>query len=73
MAILKVGDYVLVEGDDGEGEKVGRITKTNFHPMYHLVWLLDNSMPMAVLRHQQYMTLIDPAFHNLLTDVHKEE
>ena len=71
MAILNVGDYVVVE--DGEGGKVGKITQTHFHPMYHLVWLLDGSMPMATLRHQQDLTKIDPAFHNLLTDVYKEK
>ena len=71
MAILNVGDYVLVN-DEGV-EKLARITLTHFHPMYHLVWLLDGSMPMATLRHQQDLTKIDPAFHNLLTDVHKEK
>jgi hypothetical protein len=29
-------------------------------------------MPMALLRHEKYMTKIDPAFHKLLTDVNKE-
>lgn len=71
MAILSVGDYVLME-DDGE-EWVGVITQLNFHPSYHLVWRLDGGSPMALLRHKQYMTLIDPAFHKLLTDVHKKE
>ncbi len=67
MAILKVGDYVMVEG-----EGVGQITAIDFHPKYHLVYLLDGSMPMALLRHEKYMTKIDPAFHKLLTDVYKE-
>jgi hypothetical protein len=67
MAILKVGDYVMVEG-----EGVGKITLVDFHPKYHLVDLLDGSSPMASLRDEKYMTLIDPAFHNLLTDVYKE-
>jgi len=66
MAILKVGDYVLVEG------KVGRITMLDFTPKCHGIWLLDGSMPMAIMRQEQYLTPIDPAFHNLLTDVHKE-
>jgi hypothetical protein len=67
MAILKVGDYVLV------GDKwVGVITQLNFHPKYHLVWQLDNSSPMALLRNEDNMVKIDPAFHKLLTDVHKE-
>ena len=68
MAILSVGDYVLVGGD----KWLGVITQLNFHPSYHLVWKLDNSEPMALLRHKDHMTKIDPAFHNLLTDVYKE-
>lgn len=68
MAILKVGDYVLVGGN----EWVGVITQLNFHPKYHLVWPLDNNSPMALLRHKDQMVKIDPAFHKLLTDVHKE-
>jgi hypothetical protein len=71
MAILNVGDYVLVR-EEREGDKLGRITQLDFHPMYHLVWLMDSSMPMAILKHQQYITPIDPAFHKLLTDVNKE-
>jgi hypothetical protein len=34
MAILKVGDWVLVEG-----EGLGQITYWTFHPKYHLVQL----------------------------------
>jgi hypothetical protein len=67
MAILKASDYVMVEG-----EGIGQITSIDFHPKYHLVYLLDNSSPMALLRHEKYMTKIDPAFHKLLTDVYKE-
>ena len=69
MAILKVGDYVMV----GENKWVGVITQLNFNPSYHLVFPLDNSSPMALLRHKDHMTLIDPAFKNLLTDVYKEK
>lgn len=67
MAILKVGDYVLVAD-----KWVGVITQLDFHPKYHLVWQLDNSHPMALLRHEQELAKIDPAFGKLLTDVHKE-
>jgi uncharacterized protein YbgA (DUF1722 family) len=67
MAILKVGDWVLVEG-----EGVGKITLIDFHPKYHLVWLLDSESKFAVLRSEHLMTFIDPAFHKLLTDVYKE-
>jgi hypothetical protein len=67
MAILKVGDYVLVEG-----EGVGKITLLDFNPDYHLVWLMDSKSKFAVLRSGRLMTFIDPAFHKLLTDVHKE-
>jgi hypothetical protein len=67
MAILKVGDYVVVEG------VIGRIDLVDFHPHFHLVRLLDGSMPMAVLKSDKSMTKIDPAFHKLLTDVNKEK
>ena len=63
---MNKGDYVLVEG------KLGRITQLNFNPMYHLVWLLDGSMPMATLRYEKYLTPVDPVFNVLLTDVNKE-
>jgi hypothetical protein len=67
MAILKVGDYVMVEG-----EGVGKITLLDFNPDYHLVWLMNSRSKFAVLRSGRLMTFIDPAFHNLLTDVYKE-
>jgi hypothetical protein len=70
MAILKVGDYVFVGSEWGGW--VGVIQQLDFHPQYHLVWKLDNSSPMALLRNEKSMTLIDPAFHKLLTDVYKE-
>ena len=60
MAILK-GDYVLVEG------KVGRVTMLDFTPKCHLIDLLDGSMPMAILRHQRYLTVLDPAVSDILT------
>lgn len=73
MAILKVGDLVLVEGSWGiEASWAGVIRQLDFHPKYHLVWPLDNNSPMALLRHEKYLTKVDPAFHKLLTDVHKE-
>lgn len=67
MAILKKGDYVMVEG-----EGVGQITLIGFHPKVHAVDFLDGRMPMALLRHEDQMVKIDPAFHKLLTDVYKE-
>jgi hypothetical protein len=88
MAILKVGDYVLVGVDGCEG--VGRINALDFYgvsatrfvgadadakrvsPEACLVQLLDGSMPMAVLRTIDLLKPIDPAFHKLLTDVYKE-
>ena len=68
MAILNVGDYVLVADD-----WVGVITQLNFNPKYHLVFPLDRSSPMSLLRHESELTKIDPAFNNLLTDVYKEK
>lgn len=73
MSALKIGDYVWVESDLTGDEGIGQITQLHFHPKYHLVWLLDGSMPMAVLRHKDYMTKIDPVFVKLLTSVNKEE
>ena len=73
MAILKVDDMVLVQAlSEDEVDWFGRITQLNFHPNTHLVWRLDGQMAMALLRHERNLTLIDPAFHNLLTSVHKE-
>jgi hypothetical protein len=72
MAILNKGDWVLVEQDsDGYGG-YGYITCKDFYPQKHFVWLADGSMPFAILRHEDTLTPIDPAFHNLLTDVYKE-
>jgi hypothetical protein len=68
MAILKKGDYVMV-GNEG----VAKITLIDFHPKTHLVDFLDGRMPMALLRNEDNMTKIDPAFHKLLTDVYKEK
>ena len=74
MAILNINDYVLVEDPWGmEASWVGIIRELNFHPKYHLVWRLDNSSPMGLLRNEDNMTKIDPAFHKLLTDVNKEK
>lgn len=87
MAILKVGDYVLVGVDGCEG--IGQVEGLDFYggvkasnyvdadarrvpPEACLVRLLDGSMPMAVLRNTDLLKPIDPAFHKLLTDVHKE-
>jgi uncharacterized protein YbgA (DUF1722 family) len=61
---MKVGDYVLVK-DEG----VGKITLVAFHPKYHLVWLLESSQKFAVLRHEERMTLLDPAVADILTAV----
>jgi hypothetical protein len=67
MAILSVGDYVLVAVD-----WVGVITQLDFNPKYHLIWRLDDSSPMSLLRHESELAKIDPAFGNLLADVYKE-
>jgi len=66
---MKVGDYVLVGGD-----WIGRITQLAFHPKYHLIHRLDNTSPMALLRHEKELTLLDPAVGDILTAVqHNEE
>lgn len=67
MAILNVGDCVMVGGN-----WIGVITQLNFHPKYHLVWKSDNSSPMALLRHEDELTKINPVFQKLLTAVNKE-
>lgn len=66
MAILKVGDWVLVE-DRG----IGRVEMVTFQDGFSLV-RFKASDPMASMVMKRYMTPIDPAFHKLLTDVHKE-
>ena len=66
MAVLKVGDWVLIKG-----EGIGKITLLNYTKSYHLVDLLDGTSNFAVLRNQDNMTPIDPAFNVLLTDVNK--
>lgn len=63
---MKIGDYVLVGGD-----WVGRITQLAFHPHYHLIWKLDNSSPMSLLRHEQELTLLDPAVGDILNAVNE--
>ena len=70
MVVLK-DDYVLVGIGGCEG--IGRITQTDFHPKTHLVWLVDGSMPMAVLRGEDLLTPIDPALYPILSDSTKEE
>lgn len=69
MAILKVGDWVLSDGE------VGQITLLDFFSdgtidRWHLVRVQSQSF--AALRREKGMVKVDPAFHNLLTDVHKE-
>ena len=68
MAVLKAGDYVLVEG-----EGLGKITLVDFHPQTHLVWLMNGNTKFAMLRHQRLMTKIDPALYPILSDSTKEE
>jgi len=68
MVVLRVGDHVLVGNS-----WIGVITQLGFHPKYHLIWRLDNSSPMALLRHEDVLTPIDPVFSKLLTDVNKEK
>jgi hypothetical protein len=66
---MKVGDYVLV-GDDAWA---GVITQLDFHPKTHLVWRLDNTSPMALLRHERELTPLDPAVSDILTAVNTNE
>jgi hypothetical protein len=67
MAILKVDDYVMVEG-----EGVGKIILLDFNPKYHLVQLVNSKRKFAMLLSETALTKIDPVFLKLLTDVHKE-
>ena len=74
MVVLRVGDHVLVEDVWGlEDSWIGVITQLNFNNNYHLIWALDNSSPMSLLRHKDNLKVIDPVFSKLLTDVNKEE
>jgi hypothetical protein len=66
MAILKVGDWVLVEGE------VGQVTVTDFTKGVHLIKFKGNRRSFANATQETRITKIDPAFHKLLTDVHKE-
>jgi hypothetical protein len=66
MAILKVGDWVLVDG------KVGQVTVTDFTNGVHLVKFEGNTRGFANATQNTRITKIDPAFHKLLTDVYKE-
>jgi hypothetical protein len=67
MAILKVGDWVL----DNEG-KIGVVEQLDWYGdgKASLIWFKGGAF--ASLRFHESLTPIDPAFHNLLTDVHKE-
>jgi hypothetical protein len=65
---MKVGDYVLVGGD-----WAGRITQLAFHPRVHLIWRLDNTSSMALLRHESVLTPLDPAVADILTAVNTNE
>jgi hypothetical protein len=69
MAVLRVGDWVKVGIDGCEG--FGCVTLLNFNPKAHLVQLVDGSMPFAVLRSEDLLEPIDPAFNVLLTSVNK--
>ena len=74
MVVLSVGDHVLVEDRWGmEDSWIGVITQLDFNPDYHLIWRLDNSSPMSLLRNRDSLTKIDPVFSKLLTVVNKEE
>jgi len=68
MAILKVGDCVMVEG-----EGVGKIILLDFNPKYHLVQLVNSKRKFAMLLSETALTKIDPVFLKLLTDVNKEK
>ena len=66
MAILKVGDWVLIKYDN----RIGEIVVTSVTEGRHLVDLKDNTFARNL--GEEYLTKIDPAFHKLLTDVYKE-
>jgi hypothetical protein len=66
MAILKIGDWVLVDGE------VGQITVADFTAGVHLVKFEGKGRRFANATQETRITKIDPAFHKLLTDVHKE-
>ena len=68
MAILKKGDWVLVDGVAGKiivedylKSQTGR---------WHLV--MRKGFGINTVRPESALTPIDPAFNNLLTDVNKE-
>lgn len=66
MAILKDGDYVVVE-DEG----IGKITMYNFMKDFSLVWILNKESKFASMRRKDSLTFIDPVFAKLLTDVNQ--
>jgi hypothetical protein len=66
MAILKIGDWVLVDGE------VGQVTVTDFTEGVHLIKFKGKGRSFANATQDTRITKIDPAFHKLLTDVHKE-
>jgi hypothetical protein len=54
MAILKVGDWVLAEGDG-----LGQIIVLDFNPKYHLVQLVNSKRKFAVLLSETILTKVD--------------
>lgn len=71
MAVLNVGDWVVVGVDGCEG--LGRVTLTNFHPKTHLVWLADGSMPFAVLRDERLLIPLPHGLKPILDSIKGEE
>jgi hypothetical protein len=67
MAILKVGDWVLVDGE------VGQVTVADFTAGVHLIKFKGKGRSFANATQETRVTKIDPAFHKLLTDVNKEK
>ena len=65
MAVLKVGDWVMVKYDG----VVGQVTVMDFNKGYHLVDLKDKTF--ARLINKDDLLPIDPAFNVLLTSVNK--
>ena len=71
MVVLKEGDWVVSDGgevgqvlmpDWGNSEGVGKLCLVKF-----------KTSIVASVRMKNTLTLIDPAFHKLLTSVNKEE
>jgi len=69
MVVLKRGDWVLI--DDGRIGKVLAEDYTRDGGKFPLVQVFDGNI--NTIRHKSSLTLIDPVFSKLLTDVNKEK